>query len=67
MSERLSINERPSQKPSSESSLARASDERDPLFENEVFVTLMARLVLAVLTPCWFALWAYIFHVFDVH
>jgi hypothetical protein len=67
MSEPLSVNELPSQKSSSESSLVRASDERHPLFENEVFVTLMARLVLAVLTLCWFALWAYMFHVFDVH
>jgi hypothetical protein len=67
MSERFSVNQLPSQKPSSGSSLARASDKRHPPFENEVFVTLMARLVLAVLTLCWFALWAYIFHVFDVH
>jgi hypothetical protein len=66
MSEQHAVNELSSQKPSSESSPDRASDESHPLFENEVFVSLMARLVLAVLTLCWFALWAHTFHVFDV-
>jgi hypothetical protein len=35
------------------------ADERRPMTENEIFVTLMARMVLAALTLCWLALCAY--------
>ena len=43
------------------------ADERRPMTENEIFVTLMARMVLAALTLCWLALCAYMFHIFEVH
>jgi hypothetical protein len=58
----------PRSQPSSPPSAGQeTADERRPMTENEIFVTLMARMVLAALTLCWLALCAYMFHIFEVH